>query len=118
MDLLVLMVVAAAAIGGVGLGWYLGVRQSAAAKSEIERIRREWEASREEGEAWRLKFSDAIVNLAAEKQKVESLGSADAELRAERERAAGLAARIAAFERGEAERQRAHDQQLSQLREL
>jgi DNA recombination protein RmuC len=59
-----------------------------------------------------------VVNLAAERQKAELYEAADRELRAEREKSAALGARVAAFERGEQERQAAHEKQLAQLADL
>ncbi|MDQ4087764.1 MAG: DNA recombination protein RmuC, partial [Pseudomonadota bacterium] len=82
---------------GLALGWFLGSRAAA---------------------QWRDKFNEAIVNLAAERKTAERVEAAEEELRRERMTASALAARVAAFERGEEERQRAHEAQLAQLKDL
>jgi DNA recombination protein RmuC len=51
-------------------------------------------------------------------QKAERLPDLETSLAAERESAAALRAEVAAFQRGEAERDRAHQAQLAQLKEL
>jgi DNA recombination protein RmuC len=118
MDSVTLIVVVAAALIGVGLGWYLGTRSLGALRGELARAREEGGAARAEGDSWRTRFHEAMVNLAAENQKAELYDAADRELRAEREKSAALAARVAAFERGEEERQQAHEKQLAQLADL
>ena len=94
MEPVLILAVALAIFAGLAAGWLLGSRAA---------------------NSWRDRFNEAIVNLAAERKTAERVESADAALAGERERAAALAARIAAFERGEEERQRAHEAQLAQL---
>jgi DNA recombination protein RmuC len=98
MEAVVFLLVAALAVAaGLALGWLLGSRSAA---------------------QWRDKFNAAIVNLAAERKTAERVEAAEEELRRERANASALAARIAGFERGEEERQRSHEAQLAQLRDL
>lgn len=98
-------------VAGALLGWFLASRIIAALKSE-----RDLRASESEG--WRLKFNEAIVNLAAEAEKGKRLVEVESELTSVRETATILRSQIAAFERGEAERERAHQTQLKQLNDL
>ena len=116
--LLVFVLLVAALAAGLALGWFLGTRGLQPLRLEIEAARRETEAARSEGENWRSKFSEAIVNLAAERKTAERAEALESELRQERVASASLSSRIAAFERGEEERQRAHDSQLAQLKDL
>lgn len=118
MEPIVLMVIVVAALGGVGIGWLLGTRGVTAAGGERDSMERERDQARSDAEDWRVKFNEAIVNLAAERKTAERVEAAEAELREERNRASELAGKVAAFERGELERQRAHEQQLSQLKEM
>lgn len=97
MDPLVLLVAVLAVLVGLALGWFLGGRS---------------------GSQWRDRFNEAIVNLAAERKTAERVEAAEAEIRQERATSSALAAKVAAFERGEEERQRAHDAQLAQLKDL
>jgi DNA recombination protein RmuC len=87
-------------------------------REDAETGKQEREQLRADAEQWRGKFNEAIVNLAAERKTTERVEAAEAELRLERERASALSAKVAAFERGEQERQRAHDAQLAQVKEL
>ena len=97
MEAVHILAVALALAIGLAIGWFVGARPVA---------------------GWRDKFNEAIVNLAAERKTAERAETLDEELRAERTKGSELAAKIAAFERGEAERQRAHEAQLAQLKEL
>lgn len=115
---LVLIIIAAAALSGVAIGWFMGTRAAAAARLQGDAATQEAARAREDAEAWRTKFNEAIVNLAAERKTAERVEAMEAELREERARASELGGRVAAFERGEVERQRAYDQQLAQLKEM
>ncbi|MBV9931038.1 MAG: DNA recombination protein RmuC [Alphaproteobacteria bacterium] len=118
MEPLVLVIIAIAALGGAGLGWFLGSRAATQALADRDAAARERDRVRAESEDWRGKFNEAIVNLAAERRTAERVESLDTELRQERGKVAQLSGQLAAFERGELERQRAHDQQLAQLKEM
>jgi DNA recombination protein RmuC len=109
--LLVASVAVVALVIGALLGWHFASRLVTPLK--IER-----DARATESEEWRLKFNEAVVNLAAEAEKSKRLEQAETELTSLRETAASLRSQIAAFERGEAERERAHQTQLRQLTEL
>ena len=106
-----LIVALVAVLAAVVLGWWIGSRSAAAAQKERD-------ALRSESESWRGKFNEAVVNLAGEAQKTSRLNEVEAQLATEREAAAGLRAEVAAFRRGESERERAHQEQLAQLKEL
>ncbi len=113
-----LIVALAAALAAVLLGWWIGNRSAAPAQKERDDARAERDALRGEAESWRTRFNEAVVNLAAEAEKVKRLVEVEAQLVTEREAAAGLRAEVAAAQRGEAERERAHLAQLTQLKEL
>jgi|SRR5947209_7812745 len=100
-----------ALIAGAILGWYFVGRTITPLRTERDKL-----ASDSEG--WRIKFSEAVVNLAAEAEKTKRLAGVEAELTSHRESAATLRAQLAAFERGELERERAHQEQLTQLKDL
>lgn len=97
MEPVLILTVLLAIAAGLAAGWFLGGRVA---------------------DRWRDRFNEAIVNLAAERKTAERVEAAEGELRDERVKSSGLAARVAAFERGEQERQRAHDAQLAQLKDL
>ncbi|WP_114951117.1 DNA recombination protein RmuC [Sphingosinicella terrae] len=118
MDFAILVALGLAVIAGLVAGWFFGTRATTPLRKELQNARDEREASRAAAEEWRSKFSEAIANLAAERKTAERVEAAEAALGQERQRAAELAARIAAFERGEQERQRAHEAQLAQLKEI
>ena len=108
------IIAAVAMIGlvtGALLGWYLAGRG-------IAPLRDERDARASESEEWRSRFNEAVVNLAAEAEKNKRLTEVETELTSVRETAASLRSQIAAFERGETERERAHQVQLKQLSEL
>lgn len=113
-----LIVALAAVLFAVLLGWWIGSRSAAPAQKERDEARAERDAQRADAENWRTRFNEAVVNLAAEAQKVKRLAEVEAQLLVERESAASLRANVAAFERGETERERAHLAQLGQLKEL
>jgi DNA recombination protein RmuC len=108
----------AALVAGLAVGWMMAGRAAAPLRADLEIARAETAAARVETDKWRTDCNKAFVNLEAERRTAERAEALDAELRAERERASSLAAKVAAFERGEAERQHAHEQQLAQLRDL
>ena len=60
-----------ALMAGVVIGWWLANRSSAPLKSDLEQ-------ARSDGESWRLKFNEAIVNLAAEAEKNKRLVEVEA----------------------------------------
>jgi DNA recombination protein RmuC len=98
-------------VAGALLGWFLLSRVIAPIKAERD-------ARASESEEWRLKFNEAVVNLASEAEKTKRLADVEAQLEAERKSAGALRAEVAAFQRGEAERERAHQEQLSQIKDL
>jgi DNA recombination protein RmuC len=98
-------------IAGLVVGWFLASRSASP-------LRVERDEARSQAEEWRLKFNEAVVNLAAEVEKTNRLTEVETQLATERESAGTLRAEVAAFERGEMERERAHQQQMSQLKEL
>lgn len=93
----VFLAIVLALVAGAAVGWFLGIRIA---------------------NRWRDKFNEAIVNLAAERATAERVEATEADLRRERENGSALAARVAGYERGESERQRAHEAQLAQLKDL
>jgi len=133
MDPFLAIIVAVAALAiGLAFGWTFASKalpplreEVAAAKAEVERARAETGAARSETaaaraatEEWRTKFNEAIVNLAAERKTAERVEAAEQALNDERARASALAARVAGFERAEEERQRNHEAQVADLKEL
>lgn len=112
MDAAVVVLIAVASlVAGVLVGWLLTSRTAGPLKAERDQ-------ARTEAENWRLKLNEAVINLAAEAEKTKRLAEVQTELASVRETAATLRAEVAAFERGEAERERAHQAQLKQLTEL
>lgn len=118
MELLNIIVVAVAVTISIIVGWWIGSRSAVAAQKERDEARTERDTLRAESENWRGKFNEAIVNLAAEAEKTKRLSEVEAQLSTERERSRALGEQVSAFQRGEAERQRAHEAQLAQLKEL
>ena len=118
MDAAILIVMALAMIAALAVGYLLGSRPIKLLRQEAETGRQEREQLRSDVEQWRGKFNEAIVNLAAERKTAERVEAAEAELRTERIASAALAAKVAGFERGEQERQRAHEAQLAHLNDL
>jgi DNA recombination protein RmuC len=111
MDVGVFVVALASLVIGALLGWWITSRMTGLVAAERDQ-------ARTDAEAWRLKFNEALVNLAAEAEKTKRLAEVEAQLAAERDTATALKAEVAAFHRGEAERERAHQEQLAQLKEL
>jgi DNA recombination protein RmuC len=64
-----------------------------------------------------MKFNEAVVNLAAEAEKNKRLADVEAQLAAERESSSALRAEVAAFRRGEEEREKAYEARLAELKE-
>ena len=111
MDAVVAIVLALAAIvSGVVVGWLLANRSGVVVKGERDEAR----AAAEE---WRVKFNEAIVNLASEAEKSKRLADVETQLAAEREAATTLKAEVAAFQRGEEEREKAFEARLTELKE-
>ena len=99
-----------ALIVGLLIGWWLSNRAAGPLRSERDQ-------ARADGEGWRFKFNEAIVSLAAEAEKNKRLIEVEAQLGAERETAAALRAQVAAFERGQEERDKAFEVRLAELKE-
>jgi DNA recombination protein RmuC len=99
-----------ALIAGVLVGWLLAGRSAAPLKTERDE-------ARSAGEEWRLKFSEAVVNLASEAEKNKRLTEVEAQLATEREAATTLKADVAAYRRGEEEREKAFEARLAELKE-
>jgi DNA recombination protein RmuC len=104
LDPVTILIVIVVLLAGLGLGWFLGGRPVAAMRGERDE--------------YLDKFRAAVTDLAAERKTAERVGSLEVELRAERQRAEQLGALVAGHERGEAERTRAHEAQLAQLRDM
>jgi DNA recombination protein RmuC len=118
MDVGLVVVLVLAMLGAAALGWWLGAKQSKPLAADLASARQERDGAKADAEHWRTEFNKIAVNLAAEVQKAERLPALETSLAAERESAAALRAEVAAFQRGEAERERAHQAQLAQLKEL
>jgi len=103
-------VIAVILIAGLLVGWWLGGRGAVTMRAERDQ-------ARVDGEAWRVKFNEAIVSLAAEAEKNKHLVEVEAQLAAEREAASTFRAEIAAFQRGEEERARAFEERLNEVRQ-
>ena len=98
-------------IAGALLCWFFASRVIGPLKSDRDRLAAD-------SEEWRSKFSEAIVNLAAEAEKNKRLAATEEQLETERQAAIALRAEVAAFRRGEIERERAHQEQLARLNDL
>ena len=118
MDAVILIVLAVAIIAALVAGYLLGAKPAKGLREDVAAANEQREQLRAEAEQWRVKFNEAIVNLAAETQKTSRLAEVETSLLTERENAAALRAEVAAFQRGETERERAHVVQLEQLKEL
>jgi DNA recombination protein RmuC len=97
MEPLVFAIVAISLLAGLAVGWILGLRSA---------------------NQWRDKCNQALVDLAHQLKTAERVGAAEQEAKDERAKASALAAEVAAFKRGEEERQRAHEAQIAQLKDL
>ena len=135
MDGLVAIVSLVALLIGLAIGWLLWGRALGAARDERartdDRARTAETAlalARQQAdqlpqlstsiERLRDERDEARRGLAALAPVAERAGTLEHELRVERERVESLAAAKAAYERGEAERARAHEAQLAQLKEM
>jgi DNA recombination protein RmuC len=110
-----LIVALFAVLAAVLLGWWIGSRSAAPATAELAQVRAERDTLRAEAESWRGKFNEAVVNLAAEAQKVTRIPELEAELGAERQ-AASAARSEADSLRPIAQRVAAQDLELGELR--
>ena len=81
-----------ALVAGAILGWVFASRQIAPLGAERD-------ARASDAEDWRVKFNEAVVNLAAEAEKTKRLADVEAQLTIERESTAALREKVAAFER-------------------
>jgi DNA recombination protein RmuC len=105
-----LLIAVGAMLAGVFVGWWLVNRSAGPLKSERDQ-------ARADSEDWRMKFNEAVVNLAAEAEKNKRLADVEAQLAAERESSSALRAEVAAFRRGEEEREKAYEARLAELKE-
>ncbi len=130
-----IILVLVALIGGLFAGYFLGGRPASALRGECEALRQKCtqadvdvatfqERSRDADAVRALRVEvtrerdEALHKLAALKPVAERVGELEVELAELRTQKEALASAKAAFERGEAERARAHDVQLSQVKEL
>jgi DNA recombination protein RmuC len=118
MDAAILIVMALAMIAALAVGCLLGAKPIKQLQQAAEASRQEREQLRGDVELWRGKFNEAIINVVAETQKVARLEEVERQLAREREAASSLRSEVAGFQRGEAERERSHQSQLAQLKEL
>jgi DNA recombination protein RmuC len=95
---------------GVIIGWFFSSRA-------LGPIRSERDSARAEAEEWRSRFNETAVNLASETEKNKRLADLEAQLVSERDAASSLRAEVAAFRRGEEERERAFEARLVELKE-
>jgi DNA recombination protein RmuC len=105
-----LLIAVGAMLAGVFVGWWLVHRSAGPLKSERDQ-------ARADSEDWRMKFNEAVVNLAAEAEKNKRLADVEAQLAAERESSSALRAEVAAFRRGEEEREKAYEARVAELKE-
>jgi DNA recombination protein RmuC len=118
MDAVILVVMALAMIAALAVGYLLGAKPIKQLRQDSEAGMQEREQLRGEVDRWKNEFNKAIRDLAIECEKTKRLGVIEDELRAERDRGTALGNEVAAFRRGEQERQRAHEAQLAQLKDL
>ena len=133
--LTVAVLVGVVAVAAVLLGWFLGSRPAAALRGELDGARGELAAARQElavaqDQVRRLPQTEeslrfvtdernaALQDLARLQPLAERAPVAEAELDRLRAEVRTLAEAKAAFEQGQAERERAFDQQLTQVKEL
>jgi DNA recombination protein RmuC len=118
MDAVILVIMALAMIAALAVGYLLGAKPIKQLRQDTEAGMQEREQLRGEVDRWKNEFNKAIRDLAIECEKTKRLGVIEDELRNERDRGAALGNEVAAFRRGEQERQRAHEAQLAQLKDL
>ncbi|MGZ2411447.1 DNA recombination protein RmuC [Sphingomonas sp. F9_3S_D5_B_2] len=108
--LFALLVALGALVVGVILGWLLASRSTGPLTGERDQ-------ARADAEGWRLKFNEAVVNLAGEVEKTRRLGDLETQLAAERGVASTLKAEVAAYRRGEEEREKAFEARLAEIKD-
>lgn len=133
--LLIALLVGAVAVAGVLLGWFLGSRPGAALKAEAAEARDRLAALERDHavaseQAGRLRLTEESLKAATDERNraqqdvarlqplAERAAAAQAELEAMRGEVRTLAEAKAAFEQGQAERERAFAQQLAQVKDL
>ncbi len=99
------------------VGWWFGRQQAALLRRERDGALTELEQSRSDCESWRARFNEAVVNLAAETEKTRRLNEVEGNLAAERQQSAVLVAELAGVRAADEERQRAHQAQMTELKE-
>jgi len=97
-----------ALVAGAVLGWVFAGRTISPLREERDKLA----ASSEE---WRGKYSEAVVNLAAEAEKSKRLAEVEEQLAVEREANGALTARLAGITAQQEERDRQHAERTSQL---
>src|SRR4051812_24316046 len=103
MDPLVLIIVALAAAGGVGLGWFLGVRPAAALRAERDRALEELRA--------------AAAQVATAEERARQVPELSAKLHQMRGACAAAQQECARLSSSQEERERAFEARLKELRE-
>jgi len=111
-----LIVVAAAILAALVLGWWLGGRAAAPLQAEVAASRDQIEQLRAESADWRDRFNKIGVDLAATAEQANRVPQLEAQLETER-RAAAEAQAEAAGLRPLAERAHALDNELRELRQ-
>jgi DNA recombination protein RmuC len=102
MEPLILVIVLFAAVSGVGLGWYLASRQSAALRAERDRHLDD--------------FRRAITELAAAEERAKAVPDLEAKLEEVRSDCSDARQRCASLSAGQEERERAFQEQIAQLK--
>ncbi|MBV9527171.1 DNA recombination protein RmuC [Sphingomonas sp.] len=99
-----------ALVAGVVLGWWLASRSTAPLTIERDQLRAD-------AEGWRVKFNEAVVNLAGEAEKTKRADALEAQLATEREAASALRADVATLRSRQEERDKAFEQQIATLKD-
>ncbi|HEX8401135.1 MAG TPA: DNA recombination protein RmuC [Allosphingosinicella sp.] len=115
MDAGILAVLALGMLAAGALGWLVAAKRTNSLQAEVETARQEREAARAEAEGWRGKFNEAVVNLAAEAEKVKRIPELETQLAAERQ-AASAGRSEADRLRPVAARVEQQDREMSELR--
>jgi DNA recombination protein RmuC len=68
----------------LALGWLLATRQARPLAADLASARQEREAAKADAESWRTRFNEAVVNLAAEAEKVMRIPQLESELASQR----------------------------------
>lgn len=109
MDALVVASVALfSLVAGALLGWYFASRT-------IVPLRSERDARAAESEDWRLKFNEAVINLAAGAERTKRLIEVESQLETERQSVSTLGAQLAAMVAQQDERDRQFAERTTQL---